>query len=38
MNQSKFTDKQILFALIRADAGQPVGDFCRQMGISEVTF
>ena len=31
-------EKQIVFALKQADAGQPVGDVCRQMGISEATF
>jgi putative transposase len=38
MKRSKFTEKQILFALKQADSGQPVGDVCRQMGISEATF
>ena len=38
MKRSKFTEEQILFALKEADAGQPVGDVCRQMGISEATF
>ncbi len=35
MKRSKFTEEQILFALKQADSGQPVGDVCRQMGISE---
>jgi putative transposase len=38
MKKSKFTEEQILFALKQADAGQPVADVCRQMGISEATF
>ena len=38
MKKSKFTEEQILFALKQADAGQPVGDVCRQMGISEATY
>jgi putative transposase len=38
MKRSKYTEEQILFALKQADAGQPVGDVCRQMGISEATF
>ena len=38
MKRSKFTEAQSLFTLKRADAGQPVGDVCRQMGISEATF
>ena len=38
MKRSKFTEEQILFALTQADSGQPVGDVCRQMGVSEATF
>jgi putative transposase len=38
MKKSKFTEEQILFALKQAEAGQLVGDVCRQMGISEATF
>lgn len=38
MKKSKFTEAQILFALKKADAGQPVADVCRQIGISEATF
>jgi hypothetical protein len=38
MKKSKFSEEQILFALKQADAGQVVGDVCRQMGISEATF
>lgn len=38
MKRSKFTEEQILFALKQADSGQPVGDVCRQMGVSEATF
>lgn len=38
MKKSKFTEEQILFALKQADAGQPMGDVCRQMKISEATF
>jgi len=38
MKKSKYTEEQILFALKQADGGQPVGDVCRQMGISEATF
>lgn len=37
MKRSKFTEERILFALKQAD-GQPVGDVCRQMGVSEATF
>ena len=38
MKKSKFTEEQILYALKQGDAGRPVGDVCRQMGISEATF
>ena len=38
MKKPKFTEEQILFALKQAQAGQAVGDVCRQMGISEATF
>jgi putative transposase len=38
MKKSRYTEEQILFALKRAEVGQPVGDVCRQMGISEATF
>ena len=38
MKKSKFTEEQILFALKQGDAGQPISDVCRQMGISEATY
>ena len=38
MKKSRFTEEQILFALKQGDAGQPIADVCRQMGISEATF
>ena len=38
MKKSRFTDEQILFALKQGDAGQPVADVCRQVGISEATY
>ena len=28
----------MLFALKQGDAGQPIADVCRQMGISEATY
>jgi putative transposase len=38
MKRSRFTEEQITFALRQAEAGSPVADVCRQMGISEATF
>jgi len=38
MKQSRSTEVRVLFALKQAEAGQPVGDVCRQMGISEAAF
>lgn len=38
MSRWKFTEEQVLFALKQAHAGQPVGDVCRQKGVSEASF
>lgn len=38
MKTSKFTEEQVAYALRLSDAGTPVSDVCRQMGISEATF
>jgi putative transposase len=38
MRQSRSTEDQILFGLTQAEAGQRVGDVCRQIGVSEATF
>ena len=38
MKKSRFTEEQITYALRQADAGTPVADVCRQLGVSEATF
>lgn len=38
MTKSRFTEKQITYALNMADSGPPVSDVCREIGISESTF
>ena len=38
MKKSRFSDEQIAYALRMADGGTPVGEVCRQIGMSEATF
>jgi putative transposase len=38
MKKSKFTDSQIMDALKRSEAGIPVTDICRELGISTPAF
>ena len=38
MKKSRFTDKQIAFALRQAETGTPVREVIRKMGIAEQTF
>lgn len=38
MKKSRFTDSQIMDALKRAEAGLPVPELCRELGISTATF
>ena len=38
MKRSRFTEEQITFALRQHDAGTPVEDICRQLGVSQATF
>ena len=37
MKRSKFSAVQIVYAIRQADACTPVGDFCRQIGVSDAT-
>ena len=37
MKGSRNSEERILYALKQAETGTPVGDVCRQMGISEAT-
>jgi len=38
MKTSKFADEQIAMALRQAEAGTPVADICRKLGVSEQSF
>jgi len=38
MKKSKFSDSQIIEALKRVEAGLPVPDLCREVGIRTATF
>lgn len=38
MKKSRFTEEQIVGVLKEAEAGVPVAELCRRLGISNVTF
>ena len=38
MKRSKFSEEQVAYALRQVEAGTPVEDICRQLGVSEATF
>ncbi len=38
MKTSQFSDEQITLALRQAEAGTPVPEICRKLGVSEPTF
>lgn len=37
MKRSKFSEEQIVYAIRQAESGTPVGDLCRQLGVSDAT-
>lgn len=38
MKRSKFSEEQIVHAIRQIESGTPVGDLCRQLGVSDATF
>jgi putative transposase len=38
MKRSKFTDEEVSYALRQHEAGTPVQDICRQLGVAEAAF
>ena len=38
MTRSKFCEEKVVYALRQVEAGSPVGDICRQLGVSIATF
>lgn len=38
MKRSKCSEEQVIYALRQSEAGTPVGDICRQLGVAEATF
>lgn len=38
MKRKRYTDEQIAYALRQAEAGTPVTEICRKLGVSQQTF
>lgn len=38
MRKSRYSEEQIAMALRQAEAGTPVGEICRKLGVAEATF
>ena len=38
MRKSRFTEEQIAYAMRQVEAGVPVEELCRKMGVNEQTF
>jgi len=38
MTRSNFSEEQMVYAVRQAESGTPVGDLCRQRGVSDATF
>lgn len=38
MKRSKFSEEQIVYVIRQTESGIPVGDLCRQLGMSDATF
>lgn len=38
MRKSRFSEEQIIGFLKQAEAGRPIAELCRQIGITDVTF
>lgn len=38
MKKKRYTDEQIAYALRQAEAGTPIKEVCRKLGVSEATF
>lgn len=38
MKKKRYTEEQIVYALRQVEAGLPVADLCRKMGVSQASF